>query len=77
MGSETTSPYWYTIGDWSYMMFVVQHPYEVDTFHAGDPSSWASLVATNPEGKMWSLLPVLYVYTAYMYSMCVYIIHLA
>ncbi len=26
-GSETTSPYWYTIGDWQYMTFVVQHPY--------------------------------------------------
>ena len=26
-GSETTSPYWYTIGDWQYMAFVVQHPY--------------------------------------------------
>jgi hypothetical protein len=26
-GSETTSPYWYTVGDWSYMGFVVQHPY--------------------------------------------------
>ena len=26
-GSETTSPYWYTVGDWNYMSFVVQHPY--------------------------------------------------
>ena len=26
-GSETTSPYWYTVGNWSYMGFVVQHPY--------------------------------------------------
>ena len=26
-GSETTSPYWYTVGDWNYMTFVVQHPY--------------------------------------------------
>ena len=26
-GSETTSPYWYTVGNWSYMSFVVQHPY--------------------------------------------------
>jgi hypothetical protein len=26
-GSETTSPYWYTVGDWNYMTFIVQHPY--------------------------------------------------
>lgn len=26
-GSETTSPYWYTVGNYSYMGFVVQHPY--------------------------------------------------
>jgi hypothetical protein len=26
-GSETTSPYWHTLGDYSYMTFVVQHPY--------------------------------------------------
>jgi hypothetical protein len=26
-GSETTAPYWHTVGNWSYMGFVVQHPY--------------------------------------------------
>jgi hypothetical protein len=52
MGSETTSPYWYTIGDWSYMMFVVQHPYEVNTFHGDDDAQWASITATNAEGKL-------------------------
>ena len=69
MGSETTSPYWYTIGDWSYMMFVVQHPYEVNTFHGDDEHAegkWKSLINTNPEGKLWSLLPMLCVYTAYV-----------
>ena len=52
MGSETTSPYWYTIGDWSYMMFVVQHPYEVDSFHGDDHKDWAQIAPTNPEGKL-------------------------
>jgi len=31
MGSETTSPYWYTIGDWQYMTLVAQHPYGAGT----------------------------------------------
>jgi hypothetical protein len=52
MGSETTSPYWYTIGNWSYMTFVVQHPYEVNTFHGNDDAQWASITATNAEGKL-------------------------
>ena len=26
-GSETTSPYWYRVGDFNYMTYVVQHPY--------------------------------------------------
>ena len=26
-GSETTSPYWYTVGDWHYMTLIAQHPY--------------------------------------------------
>jgi hypothetical protein len=52
MGSETTSPYWYTIGDWSYMMFVVQHPYGLDTFHGDHDNNWNSLAATNAEGKL-------------------------
>jgi len=26
-GSETTSPYWFTVGDWDYMSYVIQHPY--------------------------------------------------
>ena len=52
MGSETTSPYWYTIGNWSYMTFVVQHPYEVNTFHGDDDAQWASITATNAEGKL-------------------------
>ena len=26
-GSETTSPYWHTLGDYSYMTYIVQHPY--------------------------------------------------
>ena len=36
-GAETTSPYWYTVGDWNYMTFVVQHPYgESDQNRLGD-----------------------------------------
>ena len=52
MGSETTSMGWYTIGEWSYMMFVVQHPYEVATIHGQDNAAWASLSAQNQEGKL-------------------------
>ena len=26
-GSETTSPYWFTVGEWDYMSYVIQHPY--------------------------------------------------
>ena len=51
LGSETTSPYWYTIGEWSYMMFVVQHPYGADTIHS-ESSSWASLTSQNPAGEL-------------------------
>jgi hypothetical protein len=51
MGSETTSPYWYTIGEWSYLMFVVQHPYGADTIHS-ESSSWASLTVQNPAGEL-------------------------
>ena len=31
MGSETTSPYWYKIGNWYYMTLVAQHPYGAGT----------------------------------------------
>ena len=55
-------------------MFVVQHPYEVDTFHQDDPSSWASLTATNVEGKLWPSLPILYLYILHIY-LC--ILHLS
>jgi hypothetical protein len=51
MGSETTSPYWYTIGEWSYLMFVVQHPYGADTIHS-ESSSWGSLTVQNPAGEL-------------------------
>ena len=35
MGAETTSPYWYSIGDWSYMAYIVQHPGSSVTGDAG------------------------------------------
>jgi hypothetical protein len=35
MGAETTSPYWYSIGDWSYMAYIVQHPSSPVTGHEG------------------------------------------
>jgi hypothetical protein len=35
VGAETTSPYWYTIGDWSYMSYIVQHPQSPVTGTAG------------------------------------------
>ena len=34
-GAETTSPYWYSIGDWSYMAYIVQHPRSSVTGDAG------------------------------------------
>ena len=34
-GAETTSPYWYTVGDWSYMSYIVQHPGSSVTGDAG------------------------------------------
>ena len=52
MGSETTSPYWYTIGDWMYMTYVVQHPYGAGTIHADTSSSWQDHLAANPDGMM-------------------------
>jgi Ni,Fe-hydrogenase I cytochrome b subunit len=51
MGSETTSPYWYTIGNWSYMMFVIQHPYEANSVHGADDPQWTMIAPTNPDGK--------------------------
>ena len=35
MGAETTSPYWYSIGDWSYMAYIVQHPRSSVTGYEG------------------------------------------
>ena len=35
VGAETTSPYWYTVGDWSYMAYIVQHPRSSVTGTAG------------------------------------------
>ena len=35
VGAETTSPYWYSIGDWSYMAYIVQHPSSPVTGHEG------------------------------------------
>ena len=52
MGSETTSPYWYNIGEWSYMMFVVQHPYDVSSIHASELANWKSLTDINPAGEL-------------------------
>jgi len=34
-GAETTSPYWYTVGDWNYMSYIVQHPGSSITGTAG------------------------------------------
>jgi hypothetical protein len=55
LGSETTSPYWYTIGEWSYMMFVVQHPFDVGSVHMTATEdwnkNWASHVEKNPAGE--------------------------
>ena len=59
MGSETTSMGWYTIGEWSYMMFVVQHPYDVGSIHAADPAAWQSLTNINPSGKMCYCRPLI------------------
>ena len=56
MGSETTSPYWYTIGSWMYMTYVVQHPYGAGTIHADTSSSWQDHLASNPEGLMQRFL---------------------
>jgi secreted PhoX family phosphatase len=62
MGSETTSPYWYKVGDWYYMTLVAQHPYgagtlgtsraEYDT-HLGNPvatgkAAWIGYVGPIP-----------------------------
>jgi uncharacterized protein len=39
-GSETTSPYWFTVGDWDYMSYVIQHPYgESDMDKVNDSGS--------------------------------------
>jgi len=46
-GSETTSPYWYTIGDWQYMTFVVQHPYG-----ESDQNMLAEAAATGEEAHI-------------------------
>jgi hypothetical protein len=54
MGSETTSPYWYTIGEWSYLMFVVQHPYGADTIHS-ERDPWKNFTAQNPTGELFNL----------------------
>jgi hypothetical protein len=35
VGAETTSPYWYSIGDWSYMSYIVQHPRSSVTGYEG------------------------------------------
>ena len=35
LGAETTSPYWYTVGDWNYMTYIVQHPESDITGTAG------------------------------------------
>ncbi len=56
MGSETTSPYWYTIGNWMYMTYVVQHPYGAGTIHADTSSSWQNHLAANPDGMMQRFL---------------------
>lgn len=34
-GAETTSPYWFTVGKFSYMTYVVQHPRSALTGHEG------------------------------------------
>jgi hypothetical protein len=52
MGSETTSPYWYTIGDWMYMTLIVQHPYGVSSIHAATSSEWQPRLAENPLGRL-------------------------
>ena len=31
-GAETTSPYWFTVGDWSYISMVAQHPDDMDAY---------------------------------------------
>ena len=55
MGSETTSPYWYTIGDWMYMTYVVQHPYGAGTIHADTHLSYQDHLAENPGGTQQRL----------------------
>lgn len=46
MGSETTSPYWYTIGDWQYMTLVAQHPYGAGTVKQGEDGGAHSAYTT-------------------------------
>jgi hypothetical protein len=53
MVSETTSPYWYTIGEWSYMMFVVQHPFDVGSVHMKETTEWVEHVEKNPAGELF------------------------
>jgi hypothetical protein len=53
-GAETTSPYWYTVGDWSYMAYIVQHPRSSVTGYEGyigyvGPFPRSSLVAKTLE----------------------------
>ena len=45
-GSETTSPYWFTIGDFDYMSYVIQHPYgESDQAQLSQPGSTGELLS--------------------------------
>jgi hypothetical protein len=54
VGAETTGPYWYSIGDYSYMSFIVQHPRSDVTGIDGyvgyvGPFPRSSLVVNKPE----------------------------
>ena len=63
MGSETTSPYWYTIGDWQYMTLVAQHPYgagTVDNVHDSYKTLEADADSTGPSRVTSCMLVLLH-----------------
>jgi hypothetical protein len=41
----------YTVGNFGYIMFVVQHPYGADTLHTDTAAAWQPLLDQNPVGK--------------------------
>ena len=52
MGSETTSPYWYRVGNWYYMTLVAQHPYGAGTLATSRAEYDAHLAASAATGRI-------------------------